>query len=262
MFHYSKAAIRVVPRILVYYTFKLRKWAKNVDKYPRELRFNSLKRMCERINKALHVDLHIFGLENIPTDSNYCLICNHMSAYDPVALITTCPGFTTFVGKKELMKVKILNRAIESIECLYMDRDDLRQSLKVMLKVEEDLKKKEKNWLIFPEGTRIRDQLLPVEEFHHGTFRPAYKAGVPIVPVAIYGTFRVFKMKPQFKNYPVCLSFLKPIMPSDFASMNTGEVAKMAHDAIQRELTYHLRPLDHKIMSEGKEKHYRFNDIL
>ena len=131
-----------------------------------------------------------------------------------------------------------------------------------MMRVEEDLKKGEKSWMIFPEGTRIRDQLLPVGAFHHGTFRPATKAGVPIVPAAVYGTFRLLKSKPQFKNYPVFISILKPIMPEDYAKMPTSDIAELTQKMIQREITYHLRPLDHKFMSESKDKKYCFTQVL
>ena len=262
MFHYSKALIRVGPSIINYYCFKLKKWVKKIEKYPREVRFASMKRMCVKICRALHVDMYLFGLENLPKDTNYCLISNHMSAFDPLPYLINCPEYTTFVGKKELESVFMLHTAIEVIEGVFIDRENLRQSLKVMLGVEEDLKKGEKNWMIFPEGTRIRDQLLPVGAFHHGTFRPAWKAGVPIVPAAIYGTFRVLKKKPQFKRYPIYVSILPPIMPEEAKKLNTADLAIMTHDAIQREVTYHLRPLDHKIMSEAKEKNYKFNDIL
>ena len=92
--------------------------------------------------------------------------------------------------------------------------------------------------------------------------RPAVKAGVPVVPAAIYGSFRVLKNKPTFKKYPVSISFLKPIMPSDYKGLPTCDIAKMTQDAIQREITYHLRPLDHKIMSESKDKKYKFTQVL
>ena len=261
MFHYTKAAFRVGPRILGVYLFYLRKWAKNVNKYPREKRIAKIRRLSGQISRAFNVDLHVFGLENLPKDDVFCLVCNHMSAFDPLPLIMNIDKPLTFVGKKELKKKPFLGKAIDSLEGEYMDRDDLRQSLKVMLRVEESLRNKDRSWIIYPEGTRIKDHLLPVASFHHGTFRPAFKAGVPIIPTAIYGSFRVFKMKPQFKRYPVYVSILKPLMPSDYASLNTGDIAIFTHDAIQREITYHLRPLDHKDMSERKEKKYRFNAI-
>ena len=262
MFHYTKAVLRIGAPLLATYFFTLKRWARHLEKYPREKRFVKFRKLFNNMSRALQVDITVFGQENIDKNRNYYMVCNHMSAYDPVPLISHFPMPLTFVGKKEIMKMPFIPTGMKVVEGVYLDRDNLRQSLKVMLHVEDDLKKGEKSWMIFPEGTRIRDQLLPVAEFHHGSFRPGMKAGVPILPVAMYGTFRVLKKKPQFKRYPVYISFLKPIMPEDYAGVSTADVAKMAHDMIQREITYHLRPFDHKTMSEHKEKNYRFDKII
>ena len=258
MFHYSKALIRVGPRIIATYLFHIKKWARHLEKYPRERRFAKFRYLIKKICDALQTDIEIFGIENLLTDRNFCMVCNHMSAFDPLPFMVAYPKPLTFVGKKELSKAPFVPKAMKVIEGEFIDRDDLRQSLKVMLKVEDDLKKGEKSWMIFPEGTRIRDQLLPVGDFHHGTFRPAIKAKVPIIPAAIYGSFRVFKKHPQYKRYPISISILKPIMPEDYASLNTTDLAELTHDLIQREITYHLRPLDHKKMSERKYKKYKY----
>ena len=262
MFHYSKAILRVGGRLLATYFFTLRKWAKHIERYPREKRFIKIRKIINAIARALQTDIYAFGLENVPVDRNYYMVCNHMSGFDPIPFIIKCDKRPlTFVGKSELKKAPFLPAAMSAIEGDYIDRDNLRQSLKVMLKVEDDLKKGEMSWMLFPEGTRRRDQLLPVGEFHHGSFRPPVKAQVPIVPAAIYGSFRVLKTHPQFKRYPVFISILKPLMPEDYASMNTAEIAELVRNNIQREVTYHLRPLDHKTMSERKYKKYRFNHI-
>ena len=262
MFHYSKAVLRVgIPLLWQYFT-RIKRWARHLDRYPSAVRFVKIRQIIKSIQVALQVDLTVFGLENLPKDRNYCMVCNHMSAFDPIPFIVNSERHLTFVGKKELMKAPFIPKAMEVIEGEYIDRDDLRQSLKVMLRVEEDLKKGQKSWMIFPEGTRIRDQMMPVGEFHHGTFRPAYKAKVPIIPAAVYGSFRVLKKSPQFKKYPVSISILKPLMPEDYAGMNTADIAAYTREQIQREITYHLRPLDHKIMSETKDKKYRFNQIV
>lgn len=262
MFHYTKAVLRVVPRIVATYLFYLKKYAKHIDKYPRAIRFARMRNLSKHILKAVGAEITVFGLENLPKDTNFCMVSNHMSMIDPLPFMVNYDGPLTFVGKKELTEMPMVPNALRSIEGEFIDRDDLRQSLKVMLRVEDDLKKHEKSWMIFPEGTRIRDQLLPVDAFHHGTFRPATKAGVPIVPAAVYGTFRLLKAKPQFKKYPVLISILKPITPEEYAKMPTSDIAALTRDAIQREITYHLRPLDHKIMSESKDKKYRFTQVL
>ncbi len=262
MFHYTKALLRAIPSIFVTYFFFLKKYAKNIAKYPRELRFSKMRNLSKKLIRALNGEVQVFGLENIPTTSNFCMISNHMSMIDPLPFMIAYEKPLTFVGKIELEKMPMIPTAFKTIEGEYIDRDNLRQSLKVMLRVEDDLKKGEKSWMIFPEGTRIRDQLLPVQAFHHGTFRPAMKAGVPIVPAAIYGSFRILKSKPQFKKYPILISFLKPLMPEEYQKLNSSDVAELMQKVIQKEVTYHLRPLDHKIMSESKDKKYRFTQVL
>ena len=262
MFHYTKALFRVGPRLLHACLGTFKRWSRHLDKYPFAIRNAKFRYLSKKTSDALNVDLHVFGLENIPTNEQFFLVCNHMSAFDPLPFLATLETPMTFVGKQELTKAPLLKNAIVALDVETIDRDDLRQSLKVMLRVEEDLKKRERSWMIFPEGTRIRDQLLRVASFHHGTFRPAYKAQVTILPAAIYGTFRVLKMHPQFKRYPVFLSFLKPIKPEEYASLTTSDLANMTRDMIQKEVTYHLRPLDHKTMMERKEKAYHFDMII
>ena len=262
MFHYTKAILRVGPRLLTTCLFTFSRWAKHLDKYPFPLRHAKFRYLSKKVADALHVDLHVFGLENIPTDETFFMVANHMSAFDPLPFLISIDAPTTFVGKDELNRVPLLKTAIKALDVKTIERDNLRQSLKVMLDVEDDIKKRERNWMIFPEGTRVRDPLLPVADFHHGTFRPAWKAKVTILPAAIYGTFRVLKMKPQFKRYPVYVSFLKPIKPEEYEGLNTSDLADMTRKAIQREVTYHLRPLDHKDMSERKEKNYRPDMII
>lgn len=262
MFHYTKAILRVVPRIIVTYLFSLKKYAKHIDKYPRELRFGKMRELSRRIIRAFNGEIQVFGLENLPQDTNFYMVSNHMSMIDPLPYMVTYEKPLTFVGKIELQKMPMVPNAFKAIEGEYIDREDLRQSLKMMLRVEEDLKQGNKSWMIFPEGTRIRDQLLPVQPFHPGSFRPAMKAGVPIVPAAIYGTFRILKSKPQFKKYPVLISILKPLLPEFYDKMPSSDVAELTQKEIQREITYHLRPLDHKIMSESKDKKYCFTQVL
>ena len=262
MFHYSRAVLRVGPRLLATCLFTFSKWAKHLDKYPFPKRHAKFRFLSKKISDALQVDFHVFGLENIPSDETFFMVANHMSAFDPLPFLVAIERPTTFVGKDELNKVPLLKTAIKALDVKTIERENLRQSLKVMLSVEDDLKKKERNWMIFPEGTRIRDQMLPVADFHHGTFRPAIKSGVTILPAAIWGSYRVLKTRPQFRRYPVYISFLKPIPQSEYASMNTSDLAELTRSMIQKEITYHLRPLDHKIMSEAKEKNYRFNQII
>ena len=146
MFHYSRAVLRVGPRLLGACLFTFSRWNRHLDKVPFAIRNAKFRKLSKQIADALHVDLNIFGLENIPTEGNFFLVSNHMSAFDPVPFLIAIEKPTTFVGKMELEKVPLLKGALKSLDVKSMNRDDLRQSLKVMLEVEADLKKQERNY--------------------------------------------------------------------------------------------------------------------
>lgn len=259
--HYSRAvAIAGGPIIWDYFAW-MRKYNKNPLKYPFKTRYDKLRRLLFKLSKGFNVTYHAEGLEKLPKETCY-IVANHLSAYDPVALICVMDQPTTFVAKKELEKAPFAGKVIHGIEGLFLDRSDLKQSLRVMMKVEDDLKnRKDKNWIIFPEGTRNKDELKNIKEFHHGSFRPAVKANVPIVPVAIYGSFRVLKRKPTFEEYPIWIKFLDPIYPEQYQNMSTQDLANLCHDKIEQTIDFELRKLDHLEMKK-KCKRYRFNEVL
>ena len=261
MFHYTRVGLHTGPAILYSYFAWMRKFAKHPEKYPFDYRYKRVRKLLSRLCRGYSIILHVEGKEKLPQEP--CMIVsNHLAEYDPVALIAVLDEPSTFVAKKELEKAPFAGKVLKGIEAALIDRNDLKQSLKVMMHVEDDLKKNHnKNWIIFPEGTRNKDMMKNLKEFHHGTFRPAVKAQVPIVPVAIYGTFRPVRFSPQYKKYPIFIKFLDPIYPSDYKDMDTKKIAEICQRKIEATLTYDLRMKDHLEMLKYNKKNYRFNKI-
>ena len=88
---------------------------------------------------------------------------------------------------------------------------------------------------VFPEGTRTRDGQL--QEFKSGAFKIALKAGVPIVPVAIRGTFTLLPrttLAPKPGRVDVILS--PPIETQDYDAANLPALIGQTIAAIQRAL--------------------------
>ena len=261
MFHFTKCILKVGPVIMWDYFAWMRKYAKHPEKYDIKTRYQKIRKLFLKMSKGFNVEYHVEGLEKLPNEAYY-MVANHYSNYDPISLITILDKPSTFVAKKELLTKPFIGKIIRGLDTLAIDRKDLKQSLRVMMKVEEDLKNNNnKNWIIFPEGTRNKDAMSNIKEFHHGTFRPAVKSGVPIVPVAIYGTNRVLQSKKQFKKYPIFIKILDPIYPWEYKDLQTPQIAKMAEERIERAVSFELRKLDHLEMSKN-EKNYRFNEIV
>ena len=259
MGHVIKAALKLLPRLVVsYFAWILSYSGKHKDKIALETRYAKSRTLILHANKALDNDVHIFGKENIP-DEVCCFYGNHLGACDPLPIFEAMEKPVAFVAKKEVKKMPFVGRIFEACGGLFLDRSDLKQQIEIMMKVEKSLTDREMNWFIFPEGTRNKDQMARIQNFHNGSFRGAIRSRVPIVPVAIFSTFRLLKNKIKAKKYPTFVSFLKPILPEEYEGKTPEEVAKMVYSRIQKEITFRLRLLDHEYMS--KIKGYRFNEI-
>ena len=73
--------------------------------------------------------------------------------FDIVVGYATAPIPSAFVSKKEIEKVPMISWWMKYLNCLFLDRDDIRQGMKVILTGIE-LMKEGTNIFIAPEGTR------------------------------------------------------------------------------------------------------------
>ena len=126
--------------------------------------------------------------ENLLPDGPAIVMSNHASNFDILALLGFFPRPLAFIAKKELFSIPVFGPSMRRGGYIPLDRGDGRKALKSMEEAAGQIRGG-KSVIIFPEGTRTRDgNLLP---FKRGGFLLAVKAGVPVVPVAIEGSFSV-----------------------------------------------------------------------
>lgn len=260
MWHLIRTVLLILPT-LIFDTFAwIFKYSNHPEKYPLDVRYAKTRKLIRKANKYLKMDLQIEEKENIPNET-CCYFINHLGAVDPLLLIEASERPVALLAKIEIKKMPLVGRIFTGINGQFLKRDDLKQQLRVMMKVQESLKNKECDWAIYPEGTRNKDPMNLLLPFHHGTFRAAIKANVPLVPVVGYGSFRLLNTKHSYKKYPTFIKFLPAIYPSEYEGKSTEEVAKIMQSRIQKEVSFVAKPLDHKRMSELGDKYYRFNNI-
>lgn len=158
------------------------------------------------------VTYEVQGLENIPADRAVLYVGNHRSYFDILIGYVTVPDLTGFVAKKEMERYYLLRDWMRNVNCLFLDRDNIKEGLKTILKGIEQVKKGISVW-IFPEGTRSRNadrkELLPFKE---GSLKIAEKSGCPVIPVAMTGTADIFeKHIPFIRKSKVTVRYGKPI---------------------------------------------------
>lgn len=152
--------------------------------------------------------IRVIGQENLP-EGSVLFISNHQSNFDIPIFMSYINKPKAFISKIETAKIPVLASWMRLMKCVFMDRKDIRQSVEAINKGAEFLKQGY-SMVIFPEGTRSRDGSLG--EFKAGSFKLAVKSGVPIVPVAIKGSFDIMgKGSVIIKPAQVELEILKPI---------------------------------------------------
>lgn len=160
-------------------------------------------------------DITVDGQENIP-DSAVLFVGNHQSYLDILTTYVSIKGGVGYVSKIEMDRFPVFNLWMRGINCLFLDRDNIREGVKTIKKGVEELKKGY-SMFIFPEGTRNQGETLL--EFKAGSTKMAERAGVPIVPVAITGTADIFENNPHFSVKPgkVHITFGEPIIISELS---------------------------------------------
>ncbi len=212
------------------YWIKLCYHAAHVDKYTEEEHFKLLKFIDHRANIGGNVKIEAHGLENIPKENGFIFFPNHQGMYDTLAIMEVCPRPFSVVAKKEVENIQFLKQVFACVGAYMLDRNDVRQGLKVILKVAEDVKNG-KIVIIFPEGTRSKNGNV-LGEFKGGSFKAATKAKCPIVPVALIDSFKPFDTN-SIKPVTVQVHFLKPLEYEEYKEMKTTEIAALVQKQIQ-----------------------------
>ena len=117
-------------------------------------------------------------------DGAVVFVSNHVNSLDiPVAMIGFPRSFL-YVARREIRGWPVVGWVLEKSACLFIDRENPRQSVLDLRRVVERLKAGD-SILLYPEGGRSHEHGL--KPFMRGPFVTAIEAGVPIVPVTLVG---------------------------------------------------------------------------
>lgn len=160
----------------------------------------------------------VLGRDNVPKDEAVLYAANHRGFADvPVGYITF-PTPTGFVAKKEMKKFPLFSWWMKNMNCIFLDRENMKEGFKAILQGIENIKNGY-SMIIMPEGTRNqKDELLPFKE---GSLKMAEKTGCAIIPVAISNTEAVFEQQmPWVKKAHVIIHYGIPVYPRELPPEN------------------------------------------
>lgn len=176
--------------------------------------------------------VQVENAELVP-DKPVLFVVNHQSYFDIPVLMVHLPHFAAFIAKVELEKVPMLSWWMKKMGCLFMDRKNMRQSLKVILEG-IDMLKDGKSLVIFPEGTR--SDLGQMNAFKPGSLKLAVKAGVPIVPVTLKNTYKVYEEHKRVRKTELSVIFHEPIDVTALSREDVNNLHNHVHAIIKKAL--------------------------
>lgn len=184
--------------------------------------FKTPARISRKVIKKTKTTVSVTGIERIP-DQPVLFVANHQGLFDILLLLGYLEKPIGFIAKKEIKKLPIINQWMMELKCVFIDRSNRRAALKVIDDGIESLKQGQ-SMVIFPEGTRGEGP--KIEPFKSGSLRLGTRAEVPIVPLAIDGTYDAFeKNNNRFKPAKFTLTVADPIYPEEYQEMKHNQLA-------------------------------------
>lgn len=140
---------------------------------------------------AAGIDLRLEGGEKMDPAQRYVLVSNHYSYFDIPCIFAAVPQPSRFMAKVSLFRIPIFGWAIGRAGFIPIDRKNRRTAVKSFDLAAERIRRGN-TIVVFPEEGRSRNR--EMRPFQRGAFLLAIKTGLPILPIAIDGTYDVYRV--------------------------------------------------------------------
>lgn len=227
MIRFLKVILWNLPRI--YMIPKMAYMAGHTERYGEEARYAYARLAIKRMMRAGRISTKRYGTENLPQEGGYLLCPNHQGKYDALGIMISHDKPCSVVIDDARSHGILVKQFIDLVQGKRLKKGDARQSMKIIRELAEDIKMGAR-FIIFPEGGYYHNHN-SVGEFKSGCFKSAVKAGVPIVPVALIDSYRVFE-EWTLKKVETQVHFLKAIPCEEYQGMTTAEIAGMVRERI------------------------------
>lgn len=173
----------------------------------------------------------VSGLERIDPSRPAIYAANHISALDIPVLYANLPFQFRILAKHHLFRYPFVGGHLKRSGQFAIDQSNARASIRSLGKA-IDAVKAGMPLVIFPEGTRAADgHIMP---FMSGAFYASIKAQVPVVPMAIAGTFEALPMNTyHIRPRELRLMIGEPISPAGHSLREMDQLAAKTQAIIE-----------------------------
>lgn len=146
---------------------------------------------AQRWLRAAKCTLEVRGTDHVDRSRSYVVIANHVSNLDVMACFAVVPLPIRYLAKKELFSIPVLAQAMRAVGIVEVDRSGRAAAIASVNRQSKPVIERGHSLIIYPEGTRSYHGEL--QAFKKGAFAMAAAADMPILPVAIHGTWEAWK---------------------------------------------------------------------
>ena len=184
---------------------------------------------------VLRMRVHTKGLEKLPKQGRFLLVCNHINNLDPVTLLAYFgKRQLAFISKRENSTMFLVGKLMHKIMCQLINRENDWEALKTIITCIRLIQEDQVSIGVFPEGYTSMDGLL--HPFRSGVFKIAQKAKVPIVVCTIQNTNKPFRNIRRLKPTDVHLHLLDVLQPEAFEKLTAVELGNRIHAMMAEDL--------------------------
>ncbi len=174
----------------------------------------------------------IEGLENLEPGKSYIYVGNHCSALDIPLALGLLPRTIAFMAKLELFRIPIFGWSLYAMGSIPVNRSNRSEAIRSVNRALAALRTKPLSMIFYPEGTRTRTG--EMKQFKRGVFHLALRSGLPLVPIAIKGTFQAFPPDGLSLTYtPIYVTIGQPIETADLTVHDREPLRQQAQSRIQ-----------------------------
>jgi len=175
--------------------------------------------------------VRVVGLENVDASRPAIYAANHISALDIPLLYAHLPLHFRILAKQELFRYPFIGGHLKRSGQFPVDQSNARASIRSLSKAIDGLKQG-LPLVIFPEGGRAADG--HITPFMSGAFYASIKAQVPVVPMAIIGTFEALPMNTyHIRPRELMLMIGSPISPEGYTIRDLDALSERTQHAIE-----------------------------
>ena len=192
--------------------------------------------ILESVLPILRIHIKKTGMDLVPKEGRFLLVCNHCSDSDPIILMREFRKYKmAFISKRENATMFVIGPMMHKLQCQLINRENDREALKTILKCIQILKEDKASVAVFPEGGILSEDG-KLHHFKPGVFKIAQKAGVPIVVCTLKNTLPVVPNILHLKASHVQLDVLGVIDTDTVKTLKTVEIAEKAHEMMAQNL--------------------------